>query len=240
MKCILAHVFILILFSIQSQILCSLKYCSPHQISFRLRRNNQVVGCTSSTSPSNEYIKEEKPPFYIKDLTLSNFLAIMQLTYNEFSPTCNTVYEKMELLQSMIQLFLPKLVRPLEWKHRVIGIVVREELVAFADVSLQPCSGTMEALTPIPFEKRKTVYENDELKPYICNFLVAPAHRKKGYAKVLIKECENFAKCGGFNEIFLHVKTDTTPAFSLYLSQGFEPVQLLGESTLFMKKSIRS
>ena len=132
---------------------------------------------------------------------------------------------------------MPKLLTPSKWNHKIIGIFSKSsnDMIAFVDISLQPSSGTMEALDPVPWSKRRQI---KGLKPYICNFLTAPKYRKRGFAKMLITECEKYAYSIGYDEIYLHCKIDTPPALTLYISSGFEPQQRIGNDTVFMRKKI--
>ena len=84
----------------------------------------------------------------IKDLSLFDVFDVLKLTGAEFLPTCSTVKEKCDLLQNMITLFVPKLVSPLVWQHKIIGIYSahRGSLVAFVDVSLQTVTGSQYLL----------------------------------------------------------------------------------------------
>jgi ribosomal protein S18 acetylase RimI-like enzyme len=61
----------------------------------------------------------------------------------------------------------------------------------------------------------------------------------EGYAKKLLKACEELSLQWNKKNIFLHVETKSTPAFSLYVNTGFSPVEFVhGNEVVFMKKSL--
>ena len=126
---------------------------------------------------------------------------------------------------------------PSVWNHKIIGIFSESsnDMIAFVDISLQSSSGTLEVLDPVPWSERNSI---KGLKPYICNFLTAPKYRNRGYAKMLIWECEKYAYSLGYDEIYLHCKIDTPPALTLYITSGFEPQHKVGDDTVFMRKKI--
>jgi ribosomal protein S18 acetylase RimI-like enzyme len=57
---------------------------------------------------------------------------------------------------------------------------------------------------------------------YIGMVMVAPAQRRRGYARALVERACEDARSQGVKRVILHVREDNTPAKNLYLSLGFE------------------
>jgi len=124
--------------------------------------------------------------------------------------------------------------------HAVIAVRTpppQPRLVGFVDLSLQPATGTMDALLPLPLEERRLRYPGQTLEPYLCNLLVSPAYRKQGLGLRLVAACEERARRWGCDTVNLHVERDSVAAFSLYVKAGFQPVQSTG-NIVFMKKKM--
>ena len=92
------------------------------------------------------------------------------------------------------------------------------------------------------------VREKSDLRPYICNLLVAPVYRGEGYGRKLVKACEDKANTWGYGQINLHVESNSLPALALYLSEDFEIEKTLfgtpdsssinANNILFMRKNM--
>jgi ribosomal protein S18 acetylase RimI-like enzyme len=155
------------------------------------------------------------------DCTIGDLPEIMRLSYDQFKDSCQTDKDRAELRAEIQGLFLPKMVFNPFMGHRIIGLQKEDsrELVGFVDLSMQPQS--LEALKPLPYLLRSVKYGNN-LKPYLCNLLVAPEYRRKGLGRRLVNECITTSKEWGFNELFLHVKESTKAPLNLYKSMGFK------------------
>ena len=122
-------------------------------------------------------------------------------------------------------------------QHCVIGVKTAEgKLVGFVDVSLQTSSGSDVALEPLALSERQKKF--NDLRPYLCNLLVAPAMRKRGIGSLLIGACEAKACSWGFSELFLHADRSYVPAMKLYINANFEPIQRK-DDLLFMRKILQ-
>ena len=176
---------------------------------------------------------------YVSDAGLGDLIDLIKLANGQFGHTCKSLQDLVRLNIEIIKLFVPKLIFPQFMSHSVIGVrsANSNKLVGFVDLSLQPSSGTMDALTPLPLAKRIQMY-GVSLEPYLCNLLVVPELRKKGLGRKLVAACEDRALSWGCQTINLHVERDSIPAFSLYLSSGFSPIQKQG-NVVFMKKKLR-
>ena len=73
--------------------------------------------------------------------------------------------------------------------------------------------------------------------PYICNLLVSPKNRGRGYGKYLMQQCEEHVRKLGFRKIFLHVEPGST-AYYLYVRLGYTPILTVNKNVLFMSKMI--
>ena len=176
---------------------------------------------------------------YVSDAGLGDLIDLIKLANGQFGHTCKSLQDLVRLNIEIIKLFVPKLIFHQFMSHSVIGVrsANSNKLVGFVDLSLQPSSGTMDALTPLPLAKRIQMY-GVSLEPYLCNLLVVPELRKKGLGRKLVAACEDRALSWGCQTINLHVERDSIPAFSLYLSSGFSPIQKQG-NVVFMKKKLR-
>ena len=114
----------------------------------------------------------------------------------------------------------------------------RKRLIGFVDLSLQRSDGSLDALKPFTMEQRRALYPVDALEPYLCNLLVEPQWRGRGYGQLLIASCEQQAVQWGRRKLFLHVDV-TTKALQLYLKTGFKPIRNLPEyKVMFMGKDL--
>jgi ribosomal protein S18 acetylase RimI-like enzyme len=118
--------------------------------------------------------------------------------------------------------------------NSLLGLDLEGSLVGFVDVSLQPQS--MAALEWTPLAKRKALH-GDALRPYLCNLLVDPRHRKRGYGKRLVRACLDTSRDWGYaGELFLHVEPSDRPAVALCNSLGFTAVKNEQHTTLMTRK----
>jgi len=97
------------------------------------------------------------------------------------------------------------------------------ELVGLIEVSMQPQSGQTAPPFPVPaFLKRLSIRP---LFPYISNLVIADKERRKGYAKRLVRACEQQARGWGYDRCYLHVDLDYPPAAALYEGMGYGVVR---------------
>lgn len=134
-------------------------------------------------------------------------------------------------------LFIPKLLFPSLMGHTLLGISksgsllpTSSELIGFVDVSMQPNSGTIEALSHRPLFLRE--WSGEPLSPYLCNLLISSSHRKNGYGRALVQAAVSEAASWGQKDIFLHVETDSIVALRLYISEDFKVVRQLDDGKL--------
>jgi GNAT superfamily N-acetyltransferase len=164
---------------------------------------------------------------------------ILQMCNKHFSNKDSTLKDLFELNVKILKLFVPKLLSSSKMGSVIVGFrkvsnnltdncnensntdyndnnvaasaVPVGSLIAFADVSLQTCDGSLDALYDSPLLTRFKLYNlpfdidtnrplkllsvnRRRLQPYICNVLVTPEYRNKGFGSRLIAMCENEAK----------------------------------------------
>ena len=73
---------------------------------------------------------------------------------------------------------------------------------------------------PAAFLLARIVAEDCE----ILSVGVAPAHRRRGFARLLLSQATEFAAASGARRMFLEVAEDNWSARGLYASLGFAPV----------------
>jgi ribosomal protein S18 acetylase RimI-like enzyme len=183
--------------------------------------------------------------YHVSRLALPDFMAVMSLCREQFGSKSLSPSANMNLLIRILQHFLPKFVFPDVMQHKMIGLRSKKgEIVAFADVSLQPSSGTIDALATRSYNNRLKKYGSKELDPYVCNFLVAPEVRRQGLGKKLLKECEKAALSFKKDELYLHVEKRGLPALRLYKGSGYEvlptKVRSPGMEVVHMRKVLRT
>ena len=209
----------------------SYKFINNHPTLINNKHKNQVAHFSMEDKPNYDNYK-------IEELKVKDFPNIFTLANQQFEPKCTSFNEKYNLKFKIFKLFLTKLIFPSLMGHRLLGLKLHSsnELIGMIDVSLQRCDSSLNALTPqLLFVRRK----NYDLKPYICNFLVAESYRRKGLGKLLIKSSEDLVKDWGYKDIYLHVESSSLPALCFYISQNFEIIKTLEDSTvLFMRKHI--
>ena len=196
-------------------------------------------GLPSSRGANNKAARDAlfEQTYKVVDCTLGDLQEIIRLSYAQFESTCKTTRDKAELKKEIMNLFLPKFVFTPFLGHRVIGLrdkTQNNRLVGFVDVSMQ--TQTLDALKPVPYLLRVATYGSN-LRPYLCNLLVAPYYRRRGLGARLVKECISVSKEWNQNELYLHVKESTTPALKLYFKLGFEPVMPKEQYATCLKKT---
>eukprot|EP00619_Florenciella_sp_RCC1007_P011218 CAMPEP_0205906580 /NCGR_PEP_ID=MMETSP1325-20131115/2029_1 /ASSEMBLY_ACC=CAM_ASM_000708 /TAXON_ID=236786 /ORGANISM="Florenciella sp., Strain RCC1007" /LENGTH=247 /DNA_ID=CAMNT_0053272605 /DNA_START=84 /DNA_END=823 /DNA_ORIENTATION=- len=94
-----------------------------------------------------------------------------------------------------------------------------DDLVGLIEVSMQPQTGATAPPFPVPaFLKRLSIRP---LFPYISNLVIADKERRKGYAKRLVRACEQQARGWGYDRCYLHVDLNYPPAAALYEGMGY-------------------
>lgn len=205
-------------------------------------------------------------------LDIGDMQQIFKLASGQFSENYNSLPELVSLWGNILYLFIPKLLWPDYMGHTVIGIKetieiensinsksgvtkVRSRLLGFVDLSLQTNSGSLEALKNEPLYQRKVKHANmlkegwanreqSQLRPYVCNLLVHPKCRGRGYGRQLMKACETEAEKQGYQQVNLHVDSTSLPALALYMSQEYEIEKTVftkgnpGSNVLFMRKTM--
>lgn len=162
---------------------------------------------------------------------------ILSMAMQEFSPACRTTKDHTELIKEILGLFLPKFLMPARMGHYLCGIKDQNgQLVAFVDLSLQPNSGTLDALTPMTVSQRERKYGKSQLEPYLCNLLVAKEARGQGLGKQMIERCKELAARDGFDSINLHCESQPSPALRLYTNNDFVPVRKMNDGKLLFMR----
>ncbi len=182
-------------------------------------------------------------------LNIFDFPQIFLMCNRQFTNNKSTVSERLDLYDRILKIFLPNLLKPTEYGHDIIGLKTNwGQIIGFADVSLQVDDGSLDALciSTLPWRIKK--HSRKKLQPYLCNLLVSPEYRKRGFAKRLISACENHARqwnnieSGSAQYLHLHVELTETPALCLYLSAGFTEIRRVkgndGKTVLFMRRPI--
>jgi GNAT superfamily N-acetyltransferase len=172
------------------------------------------------------------------NLSLLDLPQILRMAECEFGPRCRSVAQVWDLRREILELFLPKLLVPPLLGHHLRGVKTSDgKLIAFVDVSLQPATGTLDALKPTTLKKREKSF--GQLEPYLCNLLVDKDHRGQGLGKHLIKECEAVARNLGHTTINLHVEASPPgAALKLYVKSNFRPIRRVNKNVLFMKRKL--
>ena len=154
-----------------------------------------MVNKVKSTKLMKGVITAEMRALKTIDCTIGDLPEIMRLSYDQFEDSCRTDKDRAELRAEIQGLFLPKMVFNPFMGHRIIGLQKGDskELVGFVDLSMQPQS--LEALKPTPYLLRSVKHGND-LRPYLCNLLVAPEYRRKGLGRRLVNECIATSRVG--------------------------------------------
>ena len=173
---------------------------------------------TSATAPA------------VVEMNLLHLPALFNLVFTEFQHTCRTEDQVFALKSEILLLFGPKLVFRWLMGNYLIGLELENQLVGFVDLSLQPQS--IKALEVRPLVARQVFFGSDNLRPYLCNLLVSPLHRKKGFGKKLVRACLDTSKKWGYSDLFLHVEPKEEAAVALYKSCGLKAVKSEGDTTL--------
>jgi len=173
-------------------------------------------------------------------LNIQHLNQVVGLTSQHFLPKCDELIDKINLIWSILYLFIPKLLFPSFMGHSLIGILsdtYGNELIGMIDISLQPNSGNLDVLQHKPlFSRKSSLKPGLKLTPYICNLLVSEKYRKKGYGRVLVRAAANQALDWGHKEVCLHVEAECLPALCLYVSEGFDVITKCGPHIYMSKR----
>jgi len=174
-------------------------------------------------------------------LNIQHVNQVVTLTSQHFMPECDQLIDKINLIWSILYLFIPKLLFPAFMGHSLIGVLsdtYGNDLIGMIDVSLQPNSGNLDVLQHKPlFSRKSSLKPGLKLTPYICNLLVSEKYRKKGYGRVLVRAAASQALEWGHREVCLHVEAKSLPALCLYISEGFDIVTK-SDTLIYMNKKL--
>mmetsp|Transcript_85741 Transcript_85741/g.171630 ORF Transcript_85741/g.171630 Transcript_85741/m.171630 type:complete len:234 (+) Transcript_85741:110-811(+) len=94
------------------------------------------------------------------------------------------------------------------------------------EVSMQPKDGERAGMMPASIQaKIKASSPSQPLRPYISNLVVDSRFRRQGFAKRLVRVCEERAVAWGYSECLVHVDVEETAAVALYDKLGYETVK---------------
>ena len=177
----------------------------------------------------------------VVDVSLFDLPRVSIMCNNQFLSSTSTLLDRLDLNRRIIGLFVPKLLNPASGGHEVIGLKdTSNTLVGMVDLSLQPMDGSLSALQPSTLLSRKKLHKN--LEPYICNLLVSPEFRNKGYGSRLLQECERRVRDRSLGSYMnLHVELVEIAALKLYLKSGFVETRRIGRGgndILFLRKKL--
>jgi len=204
---------------------------------------------TSTSSRSNMHLSPDTIKFNdnnnnikVVDISLIDLPRVSIMCNNQFLSVNSTLFDRLDLNRRIMALFVPKLLNPTSGGHEVIGLKdASNTLVGMVDLSLQPSDGSLSALQPSTLESRMKLHKN-LLEPYICNLLVSPEFRNKGYGSRLLQECESRVRNRSLgNFINLHVELQEVAALKLYLKSGFVETRRIGKGgndILFLRKRL--
>ena len=163
-------------------------FLSPSSTSSGLLSSGSLVQMSTLEAPSaNNVLSLSKPV----GLTILDLPGVLELAFSEFSSACRNDLQRWELRKEIVGLFLPKFLAPAVMGHVLRGVKASDgRLLAFVDLSLQPVSGTLDALKPRTLLAREHAYGKKGLAPYLCNLLVAEEARKHGLGRLLVNECK--------------------------------------------------
>lgn len=203
---------------------------------------NMLVDVTKFDDIRMDGQQETKKNYTIRTLNILDFIPLIQIVLDEFRPKPEA---KISFLLDAISLLLPKLILPqFVMGHKVIGLIYNDEdknekrISGIADISLQITDGSMSALDRTTVLHRTKVFGN-ELKPYLCNFLIVEGFRRQGLGGVLLEACEREAINLGHNELCLHVESSNTAGLAFYASNRYAIIKKIDPSIYFMKKNLR-
>jgi ribosomal protein S18 acetylase RimI-like enzyme len=198
--------------------------------------SNSFTSSNLITLKKSLYSSNLRNDVYSSKLSIIDIPRILDLAATQFLTENEN---KIEMFSKIVFLLVPKLFFPDYFGHKLVGVKIKASnlLVGFADLSLQQFCGSLNALKSNPMHVRKKIH-GENLRPYLCNFLIASEFRRQGFGKFLLTQCVNEILSWGYSDIYLHVEVSTTPAISLYLSEKFEIVKKLKEyDVLFMHKT---
>jgi len=160
---------------------------------------------------------------------------VYALAREQFLPFAKSATELRMIEVEIVWLFLPKLLMPWLMGNSMLGIEIDGSLVGMVDISLQPT--TLRALDITFLFVRAIRYGRQSLRPYLCNLLVAPPHRGKGFGKLLVSSSLRTARAWGFAELYLHADENEAASLGLYRGMGFSKVATEGCNALLVRKT---
>lgn len=211
----------------------------------------RVSSTSNSTSPTRDLIIR---PMKRSDIRTVTNLCVeeygedpSQISSNVFSSEFWADWSEYWSLRQVVDLSMQLKVSPSYHRvpsdHAVLLACIEdnrnEEIAGMVELSRQPLLPQRNPPPfPIPALVKQAAYPGTPLQGWITNLLVAPSHRGKGFAKLLIAACEGIAKSWNCQSISLHCEADESRgnvAQQLYLRSGYQPVPLLKDHCSSMR-----
>jgi ribosomal protein S18 acetylase RimI-like enzyme len=103
-------------------------------------------------------------------------------------------------------------------------------LVAYINKSIVGCIGIHSTIFDKSIKRyelinpssRSTIPNENDVFPMMSNLVVSKHHRRKGIAKLLLKEIEDYIQSESYSKILLVVDDENKAAHELYLSNGYK------------------
>lgn len=108
------------------------------------------------------------------------------------------------------------------------GDGICETVIGMVDVSLQPVIPDRNPPAfPLPLWMKQLLgkLKGVELQAWVTNLLVAPGHRRRGYAKLLLAAADGMARRWNCRSVHLHCDASITTAQRLYKSVGYRELE---------------
>lgn len=177
----------------------------------------------------------------IRALQLRQLPAVTVLVAQHFTSIAKYNFaDRTYLYLSIIYFYGSKLLFKPSLQHYLYGAFDSEQrLIGALDLSLQPCTGSLDALKMRPLSKRMMAPDGSPLQAYICNVLVNESYRRRGIGKLLLRHCEREAMQLGCTSMHLHVGSEDEVAIAFYERNGFSLMKRL-EKALFLSKELSS